>query len=42
MGGTIVADVEKEHCSLVVLSDPDGNEFCVNRRMSVALENPGL
>ena len=40
LGGTLVAEVENEAYGLVVLGDPDGNEFCVNRRMSGLLENP--
>lgn len=37
IGGTRLAEVETESYALTVMADPDGNEFCVNRRPSAAL-----
>lgn len=37
LGGTRIDDVEGPDYALTVMCDPDGNEFCVNRRPSVAL-----
>jgi len=37
LGGTRIADVEDPAYSLTVMSDPDGNEFCISRRLSPAL-----
>ncbi|HLU31569.1 MAG TPA: VOC family protein [Acidimicrobiia bacterium] len=37
MGGTRVRDLEAPEYALTVMSDPDGNEFCLNRRPSVGL-----
>ena len=34
LGGTIVETVEEEQYTLAVMTDPDGNEFCVNRTLS--------
>ena len=31
LGGTIVETVEEAEYKLAVMTDPDGNEFCVNR-----------
>jgi catechol-2,3-dioxygenase len=36
-GGTTLEEHETDWYSLVVMADPDGNEFCVNRRPDVAL-----
>lgn len=37
LGGNRLTDVETEGYALTVMTDPDGNEFCVNRRPSAAL-----
>ncbi|HEX6147242.1 MAG TPA: VOC family protein [Acidimicrobiia bacterium] len=37
LGGTRIGDVEGPDYALAVMADPDGNEFCVNRRPSVGL-----
>jgi predicted enzyme related to lactoylglutathione lyase len=37
LGGARLADVEDPAYSLAVMADPDGNEFCVSRRLSTAL-----
>jgi catechol 2,3-dioxygenase-like lactoylglutathione lyase family enzyme len=37
LGGTRIDDVEGPDYALTVMCDPDGNEFCVNRRPSVGL-----
>ena len=37
LGGSIVGDVEADDYHLTVAADPDGNEFCVSRRLSGAL-----
>ena len=34
LGGTIVKHVDEAEYTLAVMTDPDGNEFCVNRRLS--------
>ena len=34
LGGTIVEYVEEDEYTLMVMTDPDGNEFCVNRVLS--------
>ena len=34
LGGAVVSEVNKPHYSLVVLADPDGNEFCISRTPS--------
>ena len=34
LGGTIVGSVEEAEYTLMVMTDPDGNEFCVNRAPS--------
>ena len=31
LGGTIVETVTEDEYTLVVMADPDGNEFCINR-----------
>ena len=35
-GGRLVNEHETDWYSLVVMADPDGNEFCVNRRPQAA------
>lgn len=37
LGGARIADVDDPAYSLTVMSDPDGNEFCISRRLSPAL-----
>lgn len=37
LGGRVISDVEDPSYSLTVASDPDGNEFCVSRRLSAGL-----
>lgn len=37
IGGTRVGEVETSEYAFTVMSDPDGNEFCINRRPSVGL-----
>ncbi len=37
LGGSRISDVEDPAYSLTVMADPDGNEFCVTRRLSSAL-----
>ena len=34
LGGSVVSEVNKPHYALVVLADPDGNEFCISRTPS--------
>jgi len=42
LGGRVVSDVEDPSYSLTVACDPDGNEFCVVRRLSAGLADaPG-
>lgn len=38
LGATLVEEVENPAYALVVMADPDGNEFCISRRLSPALE----
>lgn len=37
LGGRVISDVEDPSYSLTVACDPDGNEFCVARRLSAGL-----
>lgn len=37
LGGTVITEVDDPKYSLTVVADPDGNEFCVNRRQSSVL-----
>lgn len=37
LGGGVISDVEDPSYSLKVACDPDGNEFCVSRRLSAGL-----
>ena len=37
LGGGVISDVEDPSYSLTVACDPDGNEFCVSRRLSAGL-----
>ncbi len=39
LGGSIIGDVETADYHLTVAADPDGNEFCVNRRLSGPLRD---
>ena len=41
-GGTIVEYVDEAEYALAVMADPDGNEFCVNRWLSVTTAVAGL
>lgn len=41
LGGTIVRSVEEAGYTLVVMTDPDGNEFCVNRLRSGSSDGRG-
>lgn len=38
LGGGVISDIEDPSYSLTVACDPDGNEFCVSRRLSAGLE----
>lgn len=40
LGGHRVEDVDEAGYSLTVMADPDGNEFCLTRRLSDALAAP--
>lgn len=42
LGATLVEEVENPAYALVVMADPDGNEFCISRRLSPALEKAYL
>lgn len=37
LGGSVISEVEDPSYSLTVACDPDGNEFCVSRRLSAGL-----
>ncbi len=39
LGGSIVDEVEHREYALTVMADPDGNEFCINRRLSSELSS---
>ena len=41
LGGTIVEYVEEAEYTLTVMTDPDGNEFCVDRAPSGLPESSG-
>jgi len=41
LGGTRVEYVGKPEDSLMVMADPDGNEFCVNHRLLDSLTSRG-
>lgn len=36
-GGRLIEEVDEASYSLTVMADPDGNEFCVSRRLSTVL-----
>jgi predicted enzyme related to lactoylglutathione lyase len=37
LGGSRIGDVDDPEYAFTVMGDPDGNEFCLNRRPSVGL-----
>lgn len=37
LGGSRIGDLEVPQYAITVMGDPDGNEFCLNRRPSVGL-----
>jgi predicted enzyme related to lactoylglutathione lyase len=37
LGGSRISDLEIPQYAITVMGDPDGNEFCLNRRPSVGL-----
>jgi predicted enzyme related to lactoylglutathione lyase len=37
LGGSQIGDVDDPEYAFTVMGDPDGNEFCLNRRPSVGL-----
>ena len=39
LGGRVLRDVREAAYELTVACDPDGNEFCVTRRLSAGLED---
>jgi predicted enzyme related to lactoylglutathione lyase len=37
LGGSRIGDVDEPEYAFTVMGDPDGNEFCLNRRPSIGL-----